>query len=230
MTLEGWEAVGGAPHPIAFGLDVTERAKLTPAHLERLAEAVGCGDDPLMAFVVDATRFYFEFHRQYDGFYGAFIHDALVLAAALDPDLARTEALTVEVELEGRWTTGETVTDWRRAWAREPNLEIAVEADTDVFFDRFIERVGTFARDDASARRTREGASFGRLRPDRQSAEANPSSRASRNSGICHSCSVTIRAPLRERWRWSRCHGGSHASPYSGISTISTSAAAARLA
>ena len=95
----------------------------------------------------DALRFYFEFHSQYDGFYGAFIHDALVVAAALDPGLARTEALTVEVELEGRWTSGETVTDWRRHWGREPNLDIAVEADSEVFFERFVERVGRLARE-----------------------------------------------------------------------------------
>ena len=99
----------------------------------------------MVRFVTDALRFYFEFHSRYDGFYGAFIHDALALAAALDPGLARTEALAVEVELEGRWTTGETVTDWRRAWGREPNLDVAVEADIAAFFERFIERVGDLA-------------------------------------------------------------------------------------
>ncbi len=147
LTLKGWTAVADAPRPVAFGLDVTERAKLTPAHLERLAQAAGDPVDPIVAFVNDALRFYFEFHSRYDGFYGAFIHDALVLAAALDPGLARTQALTVEVELEGRWTTGETVTDWRRAWGRAPNLEVAVEADADVFFEHFIERVGALARE-----------------------------------------------------------------------------------
>ena len=132
--------------PVAFGLDVTERAKLTPAHLEGLAARAGGGpENAVVRFVSDALRFYFEFHSRYDGFYGAFIHDALVLAAALDPGLARTEALAVEVELEGRWTTGETVTDWRRAWGRDPNLEVAVEVDSAAFFDRFIERVGDLA-------------------------------------------------------------------------------------
>jgi len=134
------------PLPVAFGLDVTERAKMTPAHLERLAKrAGGEAGNAVVRFLSDALRFYFEFHSHNDGFYGAFIHDALALAAALDPGLARTEALAVEVELEGRWTTGETVTDWRRAWGREPNLEITVEADITAFFERFIERVGDLA-------------------------------------------------------------------------------------
>jgi purine nucleosidase len=150
-TIAGWAATEAA-HPVAFGLDVTERAKLTPEHLTRLAEAAGSPDDPVVRFVEDALRFYFEFHARYDGFYGAFIHDPLVVAAALDPMLARTEALTVEVELDGRWTSGETVTDWRRHWGREPNLEIALEADTQVFFERFIERVGRLARECRSGR------------------------------------------------------------------------------
>ncbi len=99
-------------------------------------------DDPVVRLITDALRFYFEFHSRYDGFTGAFIHDALAIAATLDPALARTEALRVEVELEGRWTTGETVTDWRRAWDVPPNLDVAIDADTEAFFERFIERLG----------------------------------------------------------------------------------------
>jgi len=132
------------PRPVVFGLDVTERAKLTPAHLEQLGETAR-GDGPVVRFVADALRFYFEFHSRYDGFYGAFIHDALAIAAAIDPSLAKTQPLAVEVELEGRWTTGETVADWRRAWGREPDVDVAVEADIEVFFARFVDRVGRLA-------------------------------------------------------------------------------------
>ena len=69
-----------------------------------------------------------EFHSRYDGFYGAFIHDPFAVAAALDPALVRTEALAVDVELGGTLTTGETVTDWRRAWGRPPTLDVASTA------------------------------------------------------------------------------------------------------
>ncbi|MFO7531695.1 MAG: nucleoside hydrolase [Candidatus Limnocylindrales bacterium] len=146
-TLAGWRLTsrGSAPRPVAFGLDVTEHARMTPAHLERLAVAAGGAAHPIVRFVSDALRFYFEFHDRYDGFYGAFIHDALVVATALDPALARTEALAVEVELEGRWTTGETVADWRHAWGRAPDVDIAVEVDSDRFFERFEQRVGLLA-------------------------------------------------------------------------------------
>jgi purine nucleosidase len=158
--------------PVAMGLDVTEKAKITPEHVVALARLAGStpddsialahGEDPMHAtrsvasnpivrFIADALRFYMEFHSRYDGFYGAFIHDPLATAAVLDPGLIRTEALAVDVELDGTLTTGETVTDWRRVWGREPNVDIAVEADADEFLRRFVERVGGLAARRATA-------------------------------------------------------------------------------
>jgi purine nucleosidase len=101
--------------------------------------------NPIVRYLADALRFYMEFHSRYDGFYGAFIHDPLALAAALDPTLVRTEAVAVDVELNGRLTTGETVADWRRVWGRPPNVDVAVEADSERFMAHFIERVGDLA-------------------------------------------------------------------------------------
>jgi purine nucleosidase len=147
VVLAGWAAVPEAARPLALGLDVTERAKLTPEHLVELRRrAGGLPDSPVLRFVEDALRFYMEFHSRYDGFYGAFIHDALAVAAALDRTLVRAEALAVEVELGGSWTTGETVTDWRRTWERPPNLDVAVEADIETFFERLVERLSGLAR------------------------------------------------------------------------------------
>ncbi len=93
------------PRPLALGLDTTENARITPEQIVRLARRAGSspddslalerGDDPMnpqrsvasnpvVRYVADALRFYFEFHARYDGFYGAFIHDPLALAATLD--------------------------------------------------------------------------------------------------------------------------------------------------
>jgi purine nucleosidase len=158
--------------PLALGLDVTEKAKILPDHVVELARRAGStpddsivlsrGEDPMHAtrsvasnpivrFIADSLRFYMEFHSRYDGFYGAFIHDPLAVAAALDPSLVRTEALAVDVELDGTLTTGETVTDWRRVWDRPPNVDVAVEADAAEFLRRFVERVGGLAAGAATA-------------------------------------------------------------------------------
>jgi purine nucleosidase len=155
------------PRPFALGLDVTERAKFTPEHLSRLAEAAGEDDperasNPVVRFLADALRFYMEFHSRFDGFYGAFIHDALALAFALDPSLGRAESLAVDVELGGSLTTGETVADWRRRWGRPPNLDVVVEVDHERFLDRFIERVGALAKQTQAA--SRKGLAAGQSR------------------------------------------------------------------
>ena len=145
-VLDGWAAFPGAPRPVALGLDVTERAKMTTDHLAALHSAAGdTADNSMLTFIDDALRFYMEFHSRYDGFYGAFVHDALAVAAALDPALLRTEALAVQVELDGTLTSGETVTDWRRVWGKPPTLDVGVEANIATFFGRFVERVGTLA-------------------------------------------------------------------------------------
>lgn len=156
----------GVARPLVLGLDVTERARILPEHVVRLARragstpddsiALGRGEDPMIAtrsvasdpivrFIADALRFYMEFHARYDGFYGAFIHDPLVVAAALDRSLVTTEALYVDVETSGELTTGMTVADRRRITGKAPNLDVAVTADADVFLDRLIERVGGLA-------------------------------------------------------------------------------------
>ena len=146
VVLAGWAAHADVPRPVALGLDVTEKAEITPDHLADLRRrATDLPSSRLLDFVDDALRFYMEFHSKYDGFYGAFIHDALAVAAALDRSLITTEAVTVEVELAGKLTTGETVADWRHRWGRAPNLDVAVGLDAVRFFDRFIDRVGMLA-------------------------------------------------------------------------------------
>jgi purine nucleosidase len=39
-----------------------------------------------------------------------------------------------------------TVTDWSGRWGRNPNARIGVGVDPAAFFERFVERVGPFAR------------------------------------------------------------------------------------
>ena len=182
VVFSAWAAARAADssvgRPVALGLDVTERAKILPDHVVALARRAGSspddslalsrGEDPMHAtrsvasnpivrYVADALRFYMEFHSRYDGFYGAFIHDPLAVAAALDPSLVRTEALAVDIELGGTLTTGETVTDWRRIWGREPNIDVAVEANATEFLDRFVERVGRLAAERAAVHTARGG-------------------------------------------------------------------------
>jgi purine nucleosidase len=160
------EADPTIPRPLALGLDVTEQARIYPEHVVALARRAGStpddsialsrGEDPMHAtrsvasnpvvrYVADALRFYMEFHERYDAFYGAFIHDPLAVAAALDRSLVTAEALYVDVETRGELTNGMTVADRRRLTGRPPNLDVVASADIATFMDRLIERIGALA-------------------------------------------------------------------------------------
>ncbi|MBT0568089.1 nucleoside hydrolase [Williamsia sp. CHRR-6] len=153
----------GAPTPIVCPLDLTETIVMTPDHLARLAAAAdsspieqpGIDDErgtrsvasnPVVAAVVDAVRFYFEFHADQSEGYIAHMHDPFAAAVAVDPSIAATMSACVDVELGGTLTRGTTVADLRGMWGRDPNAAIAVAADADVFFDDLIERIAHLAR------------------------------------------------------------------------------------
>ena len=139
-------SIGPEQLPIVCGLNVTENAVLTPQILARLAAAAGSPDNPLVRVLADALRFYFEFHRDQGEGYLAHVHDPLAAAVALDPGLIRTRAAAVDVELTGTLTRGMTIADWSRRWNRAPNARVGVGVDAAEFFERFIARVGEFAR------------------------------------------------------------------------------------
>ena len=154
------EAVEPQRLPTLCGLDLTRNVAMTPEHLARLAAAAGStttvmssldergtrstASNPLIRVIEDAMRFYMEAYNDNGHGYQAHLHDPLAAAVALDPGLVVTRPAMVEVELTGTLTRGMTVTDW--SGRREANALIGVGVDPTVFFDRFIERVGPFAR------------------------------------------------------------------------------------
>ncbi|HKB28412.1 MAG TPA: nucleoside hydrolase [Candidatus Limnocylindrales bacterium] len=154
------------PRPLAMGLDVTELKPFLPPDLARLGMRAGCShieaaslatagdladrpqiDNPIVQFVADALRFYFEFHAANDGFYGAYIHDPFAVAAALDRSLVTTRPVFVDVEAGPGLASGMAVTDWRGLTKHAPNLDVAIDGETSTFIDRLIERVGGLAAD-----------------------------------------------------------------------------------
>lgn len=161
-----FDAFSAAPpdrRPIVCALDITETIEMRPAHLIRLAEradsrpsetvspadppeARSTASNPIIRYLTDAVRFYFDFHESYDLGYLAHMHDPFAAAVALDPALARTRPATVDVELTGTLTRGATVADWAGMWGRPPNADIVVGTDPVRFFDRMITRIGDHAR------------------------------------------------------------------------------------
>jgi len=140
----------GAPEeklPVGVGLDVTERVKLDRDGVN--AMCAPAPDSPLAAFLQASVPFYIEFYERYGSSEGASMHDPLALAIAIDPSLATLQATRVEVETDGTWTRGATVTDlrgirrspWPTGWMPEDNARVALDVDAPAFMMRFIERL-----------------------------------------------------------------------------------------
>ena len=135
--------------PIVCGLNLTQRVAMTPDMMARLATAAG--PSRLIEVLEDAMRFYFESHEDRGYGYTAYMHDPLAAAVALDPQLVTTRAATVDIDLADTPSRGITVADppqaggTPRSRRRNPNALIGVGVDPTAFFDRFIERVGSFA-------------------------------------------------------------------------------------
>ena len=163
IVFDAFSGLPEARRPIVCALDVTERIEMHPHHIAELAEAAGStpaeiispedepgrrstASNPVIRHLSDAVRFYMEFHRLYDQGFLAHMHDPFAAAVALDPSLGRVRPATVDVELAGALTRGQTVADWRGMWGRPANADIVVDTDPAEFFRRTIERVGALAR------------------------------------------------------------------------------------
>ena len=133
--------------PICVGLDVTERAVMRRPDLD--AVCAPASDSPLGQLIEGATSFYIDFYAAVVGEDGCRLHDPLAVAIAIDESLAGLVTTRVEVETDGRWTTGETVADlagvrgspWPVGWEPEANARVALEVAAEEFMDRFVERV-----------------------------------------------------------------------------------------
>jgi len=118
------------------GLDVTQRAVL---HRETLHEWCSSPNTAIGQFILDATGFCMDFHRDVEGFDGMYMHDPLAVAAGAEPSLVRTERMCVDVETEGAITSGMTVVDRRPRSSDRQGVwvDVATDVDTDAFMRAF---------------------------------------------------------------------------------------------
>ena len=135
--------------PRCVGLDVTERVQLSRVDLDAIVEPAP--DAPVGRFLREAVPFYIEFYERVHQYGGACMHDPLALALALDPSMATWTTTRVEVESDGTWTRGMTVTDldgirhspWPVGWEAQENAVVALDVDAPAFMAVFSQRLGS---------------------------------------------------------------------------------------
>lgn len=122
-------------------LDVTYHCILTPDDVRRLDRF----DSPVTKLVIDATRFYMEFHDEYQSIRGCVINDPLALALTFAPELCTYQEIPVDVDISGGISMGKTIGDFYNYSKRPANMKVALGVRARDFIELFLERVETLA-------------------------------------------------------------------------------------
>jgi purine nucleosidase len=153
-VFDAWS--GAATLPLCVGLDVTEQVWMTREDVEYVCAPAPRSD--LATLLGQAVPFYIDFYASTGRYDGAAMHDPLAVAAAIDPSLCEWSDTRVQVEADGRWTRGETVTDLkdlrRTPWSDWPearNARVALEVDAASAMERIIERLRALVETKAEA-------------------------------------------------------------------------------
>jgi purine nucleosidase len=119
-------------------LDVTYQVILTHADVARLRGL----PSPIPQFIEDATRFYMEFHDEYQKIKGCVINDPLALALTFAPDLCDYWEHYVDVDINNGVSMGNTFADFYKALNKPANMKVALGIRPRQFLDLFLERMG----------------------------------------------------------------------------------------
>jgi purine nucleosidase len=122
---------------VVVPLDVTHKVLTTPARIDAF-RALG-------TTVGDAVAGWTDFFERFDmakyGSDGAPLHDPCTIAWLLRPALFAGREINVEIETEGRFTTGMTVADWWGVSGRAANALFLGNVDADGFYALLTERL-----------------------------------------------------------------------------------------
>ena len=124
-------------------LDVTYQCVLMKQDVARLLKI----ESPITRFIADATRFYMEFHDEYQSIDGCVINDPLTAAMTFMPELCDYQDLYVDVDLSGGVSTGSTFADFYRMTRKPANLKVALGVRQRDFFELFLARMEKLARE-----------------------------------------------------------------------------------
>lgn len=123
-------------------LDVTYRCIFTQVDLKRLQKI----DSPVTKFIADSTRFYMEFHDEYQSIQGCVINDPMTLALTYMPEICDYQDLVVDVDLSTGVGLGNTFADFYNYEKKPKNMKVALGVRPRLFMELFLERMEKLAR------------------------------------------------------------------------------------
>ena len=112
------------------GLDITHQAGAGPEERERLRAAGRVGE-----VAAGLLEFFGGTYKSVFGFDAPPVHDAVAVAAVVEPQILEARPMRVDIECESELTRGETVCDFYGMLDKPPNAEVGVSLDTEAFFE-----------------------------------------------------------------------------------------------
>lgn len=123
-------------------LDVTYQCIFLKEDLDRLLKI----DSPITKFISDATRFYMEFHDEYQKIDGCVINDPMTLALTFMPEICDYEDLYVDVDISTGVGLGNTFADFYNYDKKDPNMKVALGVRPRMFIELFLDRMEKLAK------------------------------------------------------------------------------------
>jgi purine nucleosidase/pyrimidine-specific ribonucleoside hydrolase len=124
------------------GLNLTHQALAVPSVVERMQamnHAIGKTCAEWMGFFGSSYRSVWSFEAPP-------VHDPCTIAALIDPTLISWTNTFLAVELEGRWTRGETIVDLHNRFELEPNAHVAITLDSARYWDLVLDAIESLGK------------------------------------------------------------------------------------
>lgn len=125
------------------GLDVTRKIVLTPTLLEYIKRLDAKQGD----FISKITKFYFDFHWNWEHIVGCVINDPLAVAYFLKPELCQGFEAYTDIETQGI-ARGQSIVDAYDFYKDEKNAFILTRVNVKEFFYFFLENILHLSRKD----------------------------------------------------------------------------------
>ena len=124
--------------PIAmFGLHLTYATQILPEDMDRI-ESIG---GTFAKTIADFNRFHFQFYKNDLNFKGDPSHDSCAVAYLINPDIFTMEKYNVVMDLDGKYSRGQTIVDLYNVTHREPNVLFGMKSNREAFVELVYQSV-----------------------------------------------------------------------------------------
>jgi pyrimidine-specific ribonucleoside hydrolase len=124
------------------GLNLTHQALATPQVVERMSAM----NHPLGQICAEWMGFFGSSYKSVWSFQSPPVHDPCTVAAIINPNIIDWQDSFLAVELEGKWTRGETIVDLHNRYELSANAQIAIKLDRDAYWELVLDAIDSLGQ------------------------------------------------------------------------------------